>query len=79
MSNDLDQDQDRHFVSPDLDPNCLQSKGYQQMTFVALATLARNKFDKVVYILTGIVVCFRESFVLLRMDGEHEPNIVTQS
>ena len=25
MSNGLDQEQDRHFVSPDLDPNCLQS------------------------------------------------------
>ena len=24
MSNNLDPDQDRHFVGPDLDPNCLQ-------------------------------------------------------
>ena len=24
VSNGLDPDQDRHFVSPDLDPNCLQ-------------------------------------------------------
>ena len=24
MSNSLDPDQDRHFVGPDLDPNCLQ-------------------------------------------------------
>ena len=24
MSNGLDPDQDRHFVDPDLDPNCLQ-------------------------------------------------------
>ena len=26
MSNDLDQDQDRHSVSPDLGQNCLQAK-----------------------------------------------------
>ena len=25
MSNSLDPDQDRHFVGPDLGPNCLQS------------------------------------------------------
>ena len=30
MSNSLDPDQDRHFVGPDLGPNCLQS--YQKMT-----------------------------------------------
>ena len=24
MSNNLDPDQDRHYVGPDLDPNCLQ-------------------------------------------------------
>ena len=33
VSNGLDPDQDRYYVSPDLDPNCLQS--YQQMTKVA--------------------------------------------
>ena len=34
MSNGLDPDQDRHSVSPDLSPNCLQNC-YQQMTIVA--------------------------------------------
>ena len=33
MLNCLDPDQDRHFVSPDLGPNCLQ--GCQQMTKVS--------------------------------------------
>ena len=42
VSNNLDPDQDRHFVGPDLGLNCLQrlsaankSKGYQQTTKVA--------------------------------------------
>ena len=33
MTNSLDQDQDRHSVDPNLDPNCLQI--YHQMTKVA--------------------------------------------
>ena len=33
VSNGLDPDQDRHSVSPDLSPNCLQNC-YQQMTIV---------------------------------------------
>ena len=35
VSNSLDPDQARHFVGPDLGPNCLQNcKSYQQMTKV---------------------------------------------
>ena len=34
VSNNLDTDQARHFVGPDLGPNCLK-KGYQQTTKVA--------------------------------------------
>ena len=45
VSTGLDPDQDRHFVGPDLDPNCVQRLSYQQMTKVAtskkkLTTLA---------------------------------------
>ena len=35
VSNCLDPDQDRHFVGPDLSPNCLQTLGYQQIIKVA--------------------------------------------
>ena len=42
MSNSLDPDQARHFVGPDLGPNCLQI--YQQMTLVD-KELKKNSHD----------------------------------
>ena len=39
MSNSLDPDQARHFVWPDLGPNCLQK--YQQMTMVGRVNYTR--------------------------------------
>ena len=35
VSNSLDPDQDRHFVGPDLDPNCLQRLSADNKSFVA--------------------------------------------
>ena len=40
VSNSLDPDQARHFVGPDLGPNCC--KGYQQMTLVGNELMSRS-------------------------------------
>ena len=39
MSNSLDPDQAKHFVGPDLGPNCFN--GYQQMTLVGKELITR--------------------------------------
>ena len=48
VSNSLDPDQDRHFVGPDLGPNCLKRKHVRKSRFTApLTRRCKTKFPTV--------------------------------
>ena len=68
VSNGLDQDQDRHFVGPDLGPNCLKSR--QQKSPLALKQLKTCSTQRESSFLFGFLL------YLLKMETRDKAGII---
>ena len=80
VSKGMDSDQARHFVEPDLDPNCLQ--GYQQMTLLGkdfkrsqFMRFCYGKHSKIANTFHFLQIKFMSSRMLVLIENREDPDL----